>query len=149
MLISNSTHREAVADLFLTALRLSDDHAPQTVSVTVRCCQSEGSAKRVPLDKSLRESMNDNHYTWRLGPVTFHVARGDIFDAPVESIVSSEQSDFILAYDGSSISSQSGTLWVSRFYKALFPWVVARPDTQAEPDLAVKSVACSKSGGRE
>lgn len=37
--------------------------------------------------------MNDNHYTWRLGPITFHVVHGDIFDIPVESIVNSEQMD--------------------------------------------------------
>ncbi len=46
------------------------------------------------------------HYTWRVGGIRYHVAAGDIFHAPVDAIVNSEQTDFILSYDPESISGQ-------------------------------------------
>jgi O-acetyl-ADP-ribose deacetylase (regulator of RNase III) len=50
--------------------------------------------------------MSKLHYTWRIGTITFHLVHGDIFQAPVESIVNSEQTDFILAHNTQSISGQ-------------------------------------------
>ena len=33
--------------------------------------------------------------SWKLGDLDFHVVTGDIFEAPVEAIVNSDQSDFV------------------------------------------------------
>jgi O-acetyl-ADP-ribose deacetylase (regulator of RNase III) len=50
--------------------------------------------------------MSNLHYSWRLASVTFHLVQGDLFDIPVEAIVNSEQTDFVLAFGGGSVSSQ-------------------------------------------
>ena len=41
-----------------------------------------------------------------IGSVNLHVSAGDLFDAPVEAIVNSEQTDFILARNLDTISGQ-------------------------------------------
>ncbi|HJT79519.1 MAG TPA: macro domain-containing protein [Gemmataceae bacterium] len=55
--------------------------------------------------------MSDFHATWRLGNFVFHLARADIFQVPVEAIVNSEQTDFILAGNPSTISGQIYRRW--------------------------------------
>jgi O-acetyl-ADP-ribose deacetylase (regulator of RNase III) len=45
-------------------------------------------------------------YKWRVGPVSFHFADADLFDVPVQSIVNSEQSDFVLSTNPATISGQ-------------------------------------------
>jgi O-acetyl-ADP-ribose deacetylase (regulator of RNase III) len=50
-------------------------------------------------------------FEWTVGRVRLRVAVGDLFDAPVESIVNSEQSDFVLAFDPESISGQVRRRW--------------------------------------
>jgi O-acetyl-ADP-ribose deacetylase (regulator of RNase III) len=53
--------------------------------------------------------MNELRYTWRLSSVTFTLAKGDLFEVPVKSIVNSEQTNFVLAFGGRSVSSQIRT----------------------------------------
>jgi len=50
-------------------------------------------------------------YTWTLGRLRLCLARGDIFAIPAEAIVNSEQTDFILAGGGPSISAQISRRW--------------------------------------
>jgi len=50
--------------------------------------------------------MTTFHQTWNLVPLDFHLAQSNLFDVPVEAIVNSEQSDFILSQRDSSISGQ-------------------------------------------
>lgn len=50
--------------------------------------------------------MSETHCTWRLGRTVFHLVRGDLFAAPVEAIVNSEQTDFQLDSSGATISGQ-------------------------------------------
>lgn len=50
--------------------------------------------------------MSTAQYTWRIGQTVFHLAQGDLFDAPAEAIVNSEQTDFALAREPYTISGQ-------------------------------------------
>ena len=44
--------------------------------------------------------------TYDFETVTFHLTCGDIFDTPVEAIVNSEQTDFVLSFNPNTISGQ-------------------------------------------
>lgn len=35
--------------------------------------------------------------SWKIGSIKFHLVEGDLFDVPVDAIVNSEQTDFILS----------------------------------------------------
>lgn len=48
----------------------------------------------------------NRHYVWELENLTFHLCCGDLFEIPVEAIVNSDQTDFILAWNRSTISGQ-------------------------------------------
>jgi O-acetyl-ADP-ribose deacetylase (regulator of RNase III) len=50
--------------------------------------------------------MSETHCTWRLGRTVFHLVRGDLFAAPVEAIVNSEQTDFRLDGSAFTVSGQ-------------------------------------------
>jgi O-acetyl-ADP-ribose deacetylase (regulator of RNase III) len=58
--------------------------------------------------------MSQPHYTWTLGKLVFHLQHGDLFQAPVEAIVNSEQSDFLLDCGGRTISGQIHRRWGSQ-----------------------------------
>jgi O-acetyl-ADP-ribose deacetylase (regulator of RNase III) len=58
--------------------------------------------------------MSQPHYTWTLGKLVFHLQQGDLFGAPVEAIVNSEQSDFLLDCGGRTISGQIHRRWGSQ-----------------------------------
>jgi O-acetyl-ADP-ribose deacetylase (regulator of RNase III) len=50
-------------------------------------------------DDDWREDATFTKYSWQIGPcVTFHIAHGDLFHAPVDAIVNAEQTDFVCAY---------------------------------------------------
>jgi O-acetyl-ADP-ribose deacetylase (regulator of RNase III) len=55
--------------------------------------------------------MSQPHYTWTLGKLVFHLQEGDLFEAPVEAIVNSEQSDFLLDCGGRTISGEIYRRW--------------------------------------
>ena len=59
--------------------------------------------------------------TWTIGGIRHHLALGDLFAAPVEAIVNSEQTDFILSRSPDSISGQ-----LNRRYGALVADDLAR-----------------------
>jgi len=51
-------------------------------------------------------SMERFEQAWKLGDLSFHVIRGDLFQVPADAIVNSEQSDFVLSWDPDTISGQ-------------------------------------------
>src|SRR4051812_31344744 len=55
--------------------------------------------------------LSEFHATWRLGKFNFHLVRGDIFQVPARAIVNSEQTDFVLAQNRSTISGQICQRW--------------------------------------
>lgn len=50
-----------------------------------------------------------NHFdqAWKFGDLQFHLVLGDIFKLPVEALVNSEQTDFILSWNKISNTSPS------------------------------------------
>lgn len=44
--------------------------------------------------------------SWKLGQLEFHLVCGDIFKIPVQAIVNSEQTDFVLSWNPKTISGQ-------------------------------------------
>lgn len=59
-------------------------------------------------------------YRGRLGKVTVVLAEGDLFAAPVDAIVNSEQSDFVLSANRNTISGQINARYGSTVQKELF-----------------------------
>jgi len=43
---------------------------------------------------------------WRVGSLRLHAAVGDLFEAPAQAVVNSEQTDFVLSHDAETISGQ-------------------------------------------
>jgi O-acetyl-ADP-ribose deacetylase (regulator of RNase III) len=84
--------------------------------------------------------MDNHHYQWRIASVTLHVIRGDIFSVPVDSLVNSEQTDFLLAKGGSSISSQ---IW-----KAFGPTVQDELVRKTNNEVLQPPVVLTTSGGK-
>jgi O-acetyl-ADP-ribose deacetylase (regulator of RNase III) len=55
--------------------------------------------------------MFEEAYTWRIGNLRLHIATGDLFEAPVEAIVNSEQTDFRLAWNLGTVTGQVRRRW--------------------------------------
>lgn len=73
-------------------------------------------------DNEWREGATITKYSWQIGPsVTFHIAHGDLFQAPVDAIVNSEQTDFVCAYGNpKTISGQIAHMFGPQIQDELF-----------------------------
>jgi O-acetyl-ADP-ribose deacetylase (regulator of RNase III) len=60
-----------------------------------------------------------NPFTWTLGRITFRLVHADLFTIPVDAIVNSEQTNFIMAPMGPSISAQINQRWGESVQKQL------------------------------
>lgn len=55
--------------------------------------------------------MSRSHWNWSVGAVALEARSGDLLEAPENAWVNSEQTDFILAYGGGSVSAQLRQRW--------------------------------------
>jgi O-acetyl-ADP-ribose deacetylase (regulator of RNase III) len=70
----------------------------------------------------------DGTWRWSLGGITLEVRHGDLLAAPERAWVNSEQTDFVLAIGGPSVSAQLAALW---------------PGCQAELDIQTRGAECA------
>jgi O-acetyl-ADP-ribose deacetylase (regulator of RNase III) len=75
-------------------------------------------------DNEWREDATFTKYSWQIGPnpnVQFHIAHGDLFQAPVDAIVNAEQTDFVCAHGNpKTISGQIAHMFGPQIQDELF-----------------------------
>lgn len=82
----------------------------------------------------------DFTYTWRIGPVTLHFTDMDLFDLPVDAVVNSEQTDFVLSTNPDTISGQ--------LYRLLGDALQDELDRQTEGQTLPTGTVLKTTGGK-
>jgi len=88
--------------------------------------------------------MNSNtilNCSCQIGPVTFHFAKADLFDLPVDAVVNSEQTNFVLSMNPATISGQL----FQRFGNALQDELDQQTEGQTLPSGTVLRITGGKS----